>query len=498
MNSPLARNIVRTFSTEVGSQIISVLAGIIIARAIGPTGKGFVSYGITAVALVSVFFNGFGDAVIFQFGKQNQPARAVHRAALRTLIVILAAIIPILVGIAVVVPSQRPLAMTAAILPFAIYIQLMTPFLMVRDKIALVNIRTVAQNFGTAAVTVSLIVFAHLGLPVVVAVSILFYAVAAIFSGWGLRPILAASPPVEEASADLGREQLRFGLRAAGASAAGFLNVRIAFFVVSIMFSPAALGCYALAVACGEMLWQVSRAFVWSALGRIGSYSLSDSAALVARITRNTLAIVSSLGVFAFVAGPWLIVHVYGQNFAPSGSALRWALPGLIAYAAEVALTNFIILQLGKPITIVWIQSISAIVCAGLTFATAGRFGISGAAGSTSVTFLIVTAALIVMFVRATGMPVQRLLIIQREDLRFYSALIHGLLRSLRLRPTKTVSAGRAPGEQEAANGPTAGYPNAHDAREAAHHEPTASVGAQTSERNERVSRRPARFLRDE
>ena len=56
MNSSLARNIVRTFSTQIGCQLIAVLSGIVIARMIGPSGKGFFSYAATAVSFVSVFF----------------------------------------------------------------------------------------------------------------------------------------------------------------------------------------------------------------------------------------------------------------------------------------------------------------------------------------------------------------------------------------------------------------------------------------------------------
>jgi O-antigen/teichoic acid export membrane protein len=176
------------------------------------------------------------------------------------------------------------------------------------------------------------------------------------------------------------------------------------------------------------MLWQVSRAFVWSALGRIGSDPFDVAAALVARLTRNTLAIVGLLGIVAFIAGPWLIIHVYGERFSPAGSALRWVLPGLVAYAAEVALTNFIILQL------VWVQSIAATFCAALTIVTARHFGIVAAAAATSLTKLMVTVVLVAMFVRGTGISPMRLLLIQREDFRHYFDVLEGMLRTLRLR----------------------------------------------------------------
>jgi O-antigen/teichoic acid export membrane protein len=433
MKNSLARRVIHTFSTQVGSQVVPVLAGVLIARTIGPSAKAFFSYAGTTVKLVAVFFLGFGDAVMFQFGKQKLPARAVHAAVMRVVICVLAVVIPLFLIIAYVVPSQRPLAAAAAMLPFAIYTQLTTPLLLVREKIAFLNIRTIAQSLGTARVTVALLLFTNTGITAVLGAWLLFGAVAALQSAWGVAPILASSEAGTRASEIVG-EQVRFGSRAAGASVAGFLNTRIDIFVVSIMFAPATLGWYTLAIASGELMWQVSRAFVWPALGRIGSDSFDDSTALVARLTRNTLTIVGCLGIVAFITGPWLIVHVCGAAFTPSGSALRWALPGLVAYAAEVALTNFINLRLQRPLAIVWVQSVSAALCAGLTFATAARFGIVGAAAATSLTYLMATVVLIVLFVRRTGIAPQRLLLVQREDFRHYADLLKGMLPTLRLR----------------------------------------------------------------
>jgi O-antigen/teichoic acid export membrane protein len=434
MNSSLARNIVRTFSTQIGCQLVAILSGIVIARVIGPSGKGFVSYAATAVSLVSVFFYGFSDAVLLQFGKQKHPASVVNAVAVKILVGVLAIIIPVFVAIAILVPSQRPLLAAAAALPFAMYTQVMTSFLMVRGKLLRLNVISLGQSFGTAICTIPLLLWAHLGLIAVLGVWVFFYAVAAIQAAWSMGPILEAEPEDTASPKEIMREQLRFGLRAAGGSTAGFLNMRIDIFVVSIMFAPAALGWYTLAIGTGELLWQVSRAFAWSALGRIGSDSFSDAAALVARVTRNTLAIVGTLGIMAFVAGPWLIVHIYGESFAPAGVALRWALPGLVAYAAEVALTKFVVLQLTRPLLTIWVQTGAAVICAASTFALAGRFGIVAAAASTSFTYLVVTAVLVTVFLRGTGIKPQCLLFVQRDDLRHYIEMVQAALRTLRLR----------------------------------------------------------------
>jgi O-antigen/teichoic acid export membrane protein len=434
MKNALVSRIIGTFSTQVGCQLITIVSGVVVARMIGPAGKGFASYALTAVSLVSVFFYGFADSVFLQFGKQKHPPDAVHAATTRIILFASAILIPIFFGIAIAVPSQRPLAVAAVVIPFALYMQMATPFLLVRENILLTNVRAITQSLGTAIFTIPLLLFTHLGLSAVLGVWIAFYIIGALQSAWGVRPILASSDPATEVPRDLAAAQFRFGMRAAGASVAGYCNVRVNVVIVSVMLSTSALGWYTLAIASGEMLWQVSRAFLWPALGRVGGDEFSQAAQLVAKLTRNTFAIVGGLGVIAFLIGPWLIVHVYGQPFAPAGDALRWALPGLIAYAVELALTQFIMLQLGRPITLIWIQGIATAVCALITIATVAHYGVVAAAASTSITYLAVTVALATVFIRATGIPLSQVLFIQRSDFVHYSAVFRGMLRTLRLR----------------------------------------------------------------
>jgi O-antigen/teichoic acid export membrane protein len=271
-------------------------------------------------------------------------------------------------------------------------------------------------------------------LPAVVGVWIFSYFVTAVMSARQIRPILAEPADEEAPASTIMREQLHFGMRAAGGSTAGFLNMRISIFIVSIVLSQSQLGLYTLAIGTGEMLWQVSRAFAWSALGRIGSDTLEDAADLVARITRNTLAIVGSLGIVAYAIGPIAIVLVYGHKFEAAGVALRWALPGLVAYAAEVALTKFIILQLRRPITIIGVQLGAAALCATITIVGAPQYGILAAAAATSITYLVVTAVLLTIFLRGTSVSARQLLLLQPADVQKYVRTFEGMMRSLRLR----------------------------------------------------------------
>jgi O-antigen/teichoic acid export membrane protein len=214
------------------------------------------------------------------------------------------------------------------------------------------------------------------------------------------------------------REQAWFGLKAGSVSVADFLNLRIDVFVVSIMLDARALGIYSLAVATGELMWQVSRPLTWTTIGRIASSERDYSIGLVARVARNTLAIELALGIVVFALAPAAVNLVYGQAYAESGMLVRWLLPGLILYAAHGGIGYFIMVKEGKPMTIFAIQVASTVACAAITALSLHRFGLVGAALATTITYCGCAVAKAVLFMRYSGISARALTVLQPQDLQ--------------------------------------------------------------------------------
>jgi O-antigen/teichoic acid export membrane protein len=197
-----------------------------------------------------------------------------------------------------------------------------------------------------------------------------------------------------------------------------FLAARIDVFIIAATLSPTALGNYTLALAVGELMWQVSRAISWSALGRVASAPFGQAAALTARITRMILALEIGAALAAFVAGPTILTLVYGQAFADAGPVLRFLVPGMALYAADSILTYFISVRIGRPGVILKIEAATLIVCTVGSLATVGRFGMLGPAIATTSAYLVSFAAKVFLFTRVTGLGPGSLLVIERSDLR--------------------------------------------------------------------------------
>jgi len=185
---------------------------------------------------------------------------------------------------------------------------------------------------------------------------------------------------------------------------------------VSLMLGARELGFYTLSVGLAEMIWQLSSPLCIAAFPRIAIDDAGSAVAFTARLIRHILAIVVPIGVVCFIAAPPLISLVYGRAFAPAGEAVRWILPGVVAYAVEVPLGYYLLVRLRRPWTIVVIQSVSVVLCAAIAAVLIKPYGINGAAAATSLTYVGVVIVKGAIFARTTGTHPRRLLLIGRDD----------------------------------------------------------------------------------
>lgn len=413
--SRFARDGLQTLALSGLSRALGIGIGIVLARALGPGGKGDVAYAAIALELFIVAIGGVAQAVTFQYARNGLPGGAVYRAMLRIVAAIALPAALALAAVALFVPSQRALLWTALAIPVALYGEATLGMLIGAQQIGASNVQrafsTVAFNL---AAMVALLVF-HAGTSTVLLLWVLGYAAGAVYAAFAVRPFVREGGAAET----LVREQAGFAVKAASAGVAGYLNMRVDVVVVSLLLSAQALGNYTLAITTAEMLWQLSAPFCWAGMGRMASLPLADAAAFTAKLTRHIIALVVPLGIVLFAVGPLAMTAVYGTAFEPAAGALRWILPGVIAYAIEIPLGYFLMVKLGRPLVIVAIQSASIAVCAALAFVTVRRWGIDGAAAATSVTYIGVVIAKAIVFARATALSARDLTVLRRSDVAF-------------------------------------------------------------------------------
>jgi O-antigen/teichoic acid export membrane protein len=414
------RRIAGLFSAGVLGQLAGIAAGITQAHTLGPSGKAVLAYAVIALSMVLIGTDGITGAVLMQAGRKSDAPARIHAAMLG---VVMAAALPcalIAVVLGLFVPSQRPLLGVAFAIPFALYAQGARGLLLALGATGAVAWQGAIAAVGFSAAVIIALLLWHISSYEALTLWFIAQAAAAAYTAVVLRRRIGRAGPsaTEHSLGFLMREQLHFGGRSSLATLAGYINLRIDVFLISALLGPRMLGIYTLAVSTGEMLWSISLPVIWAALENIAGDTFAEAAKLAAGLMRSVVALQVALGIVLFIAGPWLIVHVYGAAFAGAGTALRILLPGLVVYAVETFLGYFILVQVKRPLLLFAVQGSSAVVCAGLTLLLLGRFGINGAAAATTVTYMGVVAFKSLYFRHKTGIGLREQWLVTAADVR--------------------------------------------------------------------------------
>jgi O-antigen/teichoic acid export membrane protein len=216
-------------------------------------------------------------------------------------------------------------------------------------------------------------------------------------------------------------EELRFGGRAIVGTVAERLQFRADAFIINAVVGVRATGVYSVTSGLAETLWYVPNALGTVMFSRAVDPK-ADAGRIAAVLTRTTIAVALVTAIPAFVLGPRLVRIVYGSTFADAGVALRLILPGIVAYSVVAVLSRYIIGR-GRPGigTVILVIGLALNIVANLVLVP--RFGINGAAASSSISYGLTALVTLTVFRRLSGRGIVETLVIQRSDV--------GALRSM-------------------------------------------------------------------
>ncbi len=243
-------------------------------------------------------------------------------------------------------------------------------------------------------------------------------------------------------------EELRFGSRAIVGSIAERLQLRLDSFLLNAMVNVRATGIYSVTSGLAETLWYIPNSLGTVMFSRAVDPT-ADASRAAAVLTRTTIVVTAALAIPAWFAGPRLVAIVYGRDFADAGVALRWILPGVVAYSVVAVLSRYVVGR-GRPGlgTVVLVAGLATNLVANLILIP--RFGIVGAAASSSISYVLTALLTLVAFVRISGRGVIETLVVQRRDLvalvRFTANVIERL-RGRRAGPVLGLPGGEAAAE---------------------------------------------------
>jgi len=199
------------------------------------------------------------------------------------------------------------------------------------------------------------------------------------------------------------------------ANVTSFLRLRFDMFLVAGFLSVTEVGYYGIAVTLIGLLWFIPTAVSQALVPYISLRDNETANDLTPRLCRISFIIALFGAVLLGSAGYAIIGTLFGKVFLPAYIPLLVLLPGALFYGLAKMLAGDL-LGRGMPGYAMTISAIAFAVNLCINMVFIPRWGITGAALSASLTQILVGILFIRSFVKASDVKVSELFIIQRDD----------------------------------------------------------------------------------
>jgi O-antigen/teichoic acid export membrane protein len=211
------------------------------------------------------------------------------------------------------------------------------------------------------------------------------------------------------------RAQVSFGVRGHLGWVLQALNHRLDVFLIGAIVGTGGVGHYLVGVNLAELTWWVPLALGTALFPKASAMDSQSNFEMSAVACRRTLmvTVVAGLGLLA-VARP-LIPLVYGAEFAPSVKVFLILLPSGLFYTVHKVLGSSLSAH-GMPQASLYGGLVSLPLTIGLNVLMIPAWGITGAAIASDIAYAVNAAVILALFVRASGISPRQVLVFDGSD----------------------------------------------------------------------------------
>ena len=415
-----------TVFARILSLILGIATSVLLARLLGPEGKGIYTLAVLLPALIVTFANlGIGPATVFYVAQGRYSRREIlgnnivfalgigALGVLGGLIVALFFHQSIFPGVA-----QGYLLLALALIPVNLSFSYMQ------------NILLGAQRFKEYNLIAILHSILFLGFIVVALWALRAGVTGAILAGilaWLLTDVvllLWAHKMAGGISFKLNPTYIKrasvYGIQAHLGNILGFLNYRIDMFLVNGFLNPTAVGFYSIGVSLVEKLWLISQAASTVLFPRVAAETDENRRKEFTPLVARTVLWITALGALAFFfLSRWLVQFLYSAAFLPAVQPLQILLPGIVALSVSRVLANDIA---GRGRVMLNNYAVSGVVVTNvvLNILWIPRYGIAGAAWASTVSYSLGLLIMLFFYCRLSSNHWTKILLPQPGDWAIY------------------------------------------------------------------------------
>lgn len=409
--SQFVKDVGNTATIQILSLIISIGNAVIIARWLGPDGKGVVQLALLVPAILGLFLNGgIGVANVYYSGnKQFDVPTLTANASAFTLIGTLVGLVLFVAlfftnSLAVILQGVPPWLLLFALVgfPIALFTGYLSTILQGLQQIYQLNWIRLSGSLTLLLATLIAVAGFGLGIFGAVAASIISTLVTFILLIRQLKKHGASFRPKYD-WAVMGTT-LKFGMRGYVGNVLQFFNYRLDVFIVNFFLGPASVGIYSVSVRLAELVWYFPNAVGFVIFPKAASSSRDQMNRFTPQVFRTTLIISLILGVGIALVGKQLINFVYTSAFSDAFLPMLVLLPGAVLLGTARVLTNDIAGR-GYPQYNSISSGLSLVLTIVFDLLFIPKLGILGAALASSLSYLLTFVSAMFFYWKIKDMP---------------------------------------------------------------------------------------------
>jgi stage V sporulation protein B len=400
---------------------------VILARALGPEGRGVYAVAVLMPAVISLLLQlGIGPANVYYFSKEliHPDELIAHSIALSILLGVVFFLLIFayaeisrttqLLGIG----TQYALVACVA-LPFVLLTVCLMGVLQGAQRFVHFNALLLSQYALPALALVIAMLIHRSTLSAVTA----YTASTALTAGVALYAVAPLPRTFVRLRRSTLRQLLRFGLISYLGTVTSFVNYRFDVFIVNLFVGARQVGLYSVGTGLAEIVWYISNAASIVLAPRVAAADRAQADRITESVGR-VVAFSTLVGAAVLAAAaPFIVVAFFGAAFAESVWAVWFLLPGIVTYAVGRILSMYLLGRNKLKIDLL-AASIGMAVTLVLDFVLIPRFGFRGAAVASSIAYTCAMAVDLVWVTRNSSITLRALLIPRREDARIIWARV--------------------------------------------------------------------------
>lgn len=413
------KNIASNFLTQILVSVVSFFTSIIVARTLGPEGRGYISYlilifsmfgeyGELGILKASIYFQKRTDYSEEEIYNTNQTAMLIN-----FIIISLGVIFLKLNNLFLVEYSWKFILGGILIILFTFLNSCMNNFYIGNERIVIINKYNIIMNLVRSLLLVLFWIFGNLNINkyLVIYISSMALLTVMLYLKLGIRYKFAYNK-------NLIIKEFKFGISIYLATLFIYLNYRVDQIFIKNILGEAQMGIYSIAVALAELLFLIPSSVGTALLGKlynISNNSYDERKRIISLTVKYTFYICVIIGIIGIMMTP-LITVVYGKAYADATLPTCILFVGIIfASIGKVSSSYFQSIGNTRPhLIITAITLLNNII---LNIILIPTIGIVGAAIASTVSYITYGIAYIIFFVKLEKFEVGDFLKFSEEDM---------------------------------------------------------------------------------